>query len=931
MKKKQFMSKLAALTMAAMMGLSAVPASAVSVLAETSISTDTAVKQTIATTEVGTKDTDVTAAVKGMTSVDLSSATKASDVESTLKTSITAEINGKTGQTATISVPDFSPAVAEVKDKDGKTVITAAKDGSLKGTATWTVAGDASKAVGSYYDITITVPFSATWNDDGKTAVSLKTSDTDTTLAAASGTKTTYTNVTKDTDAVDADDLTTLQQQVKDAIEATDTDAKQKAAPSKLDNTAIEGKIKAAVQAATKYEADVTITSGETDATVIGSVTISVPQSDGGFVFETIGFSTDALSARQKKINQAANDVTDALGADSEYTVSTDNPIDKVIAQVLTDKGYTGINVDSYYITKNTATNYGGKFTLAMPEVKDAAGNVTAVKVTADGTFDLGTGATATSLTDEYLKAFKTAIAALAFPMYDDTTADELTSYLNSDQFKVAGKTLKESGISASNIVVNSVSGVAHGKNGTADITLTLTDASGKVVRQSYTDVVAKHSDSAKLKEATDTVAAVAAKVDTSKAQSKTATVALPLSTDSSVKTNTDIAYNASKADTKSVEGLAQKVVKDSLNTVINADAPTAYKKLSIDFGTATYTKDSVVSGTEQYAPVIKITKYTPATSAKEGTAEVEVTFRTINDAWTLNKSTGVAATQTATAKFTLTFRQLKAKATKFIELGQTQYMTLYAVADSKPTTTYSTKTLTATADGNDPITWTSSDPSVAIVDANGKVTAKGLGTATITATNANNADVSDSVAVVVKNNDEYKFVDVQDANKFYFSPVYAAAAKNVTAGTDATHFSPDASVTRAQFITWLYKLAGEPAVTVTGQFTDVPADKWYSNAVYWALENGITAGTTPTTFSLDQVMTRAQAMTFLYKTYGKGQTYNRELALQFTDVSESSPFAEAINWGLNNNITHGYTTTKFGTDDPCTRGQAVTFLAKYL
>ena len=938
MKKKQFMSKLAALTMAAMMGLSAVPASAVNVLADTTITADDYVDQaaTVSTAKLDYNDDDVKTAL----AVFASKTASFTSVTGATKTAEAAAAIGKLS--ASFAKPaDSKDATVTVTSI---TMPTADADGSIKGTATWSASNSSDAAGATYYDLTVSVPFTVTLakgtaaSEWGSLSVVADTKDGN---ATATGTRVTYTNGVSTNAYTDKDNLTDLEKTVKSAIEGTDTDTDAATA------AAVKTKIEAAVTAATHYVSTVNMTSGNGDDPVIGSVMIAVPQSNGKTRYYTIAFSTDKKNGKQKKLAAATDAVSKALtetkAGESDYSVDSENTIDKVIAKVLSDKGYSGIELKTYTITKDSTTDYAGSFTLHIPEVKNSNNVVTEAEVVGDpGTFALKKDGTVSTLTDDFLRDFTNAIQAADFPMYDDTTADELMNYLNSADFKVNDASMKSQGIKASNIVVNSVTGTTHGKNGKADITLTLTDRTGKSVRSSYTDVVAKHSDSTKLKEATDTVTAVAGKLDTSKYQTKGDTSAIALG---DTKVNTAFTYSeAAAADTTTVEGIAQKIVKDSLNTVINASVTSAARKLKADYGTDEYTKDADVDGTETFAPVIKVTKYTPATATSEGTADIEVTFRTINDAWTLDKSVGLDKTQTATAKFTLTFGQLKAKASTYIELGGTKYMTLYKddakYKDNDPkkekisgnalsehvNSTYSYD-VSDIADGNDPITWTSSDPSVAIVDATGKITAKGLGTTTITATDANNSSVSDSVAVVVKNNDEYKFVDVQNPNMFYFSPVYAAAEEKVTSGTDDTHFSPEAPVTRAQFITWLYVKAGKPATTVTGQFTDVPADKWYTNAVYWALENGITAGTTPTTFSPDQTMTRGQAMMFLYKAYGKGKTYNRELALQFTDVAETSPFAEAINWGLNNYITHGYTTTQFGTDDPCTRGQAITFL----
>ena len=109
-------------------------------------------------------------------------------------------------------------------------------------------------------------------------------------------------------------------------------------------------------------------------------------------------------------------------------------------------------------------------------------------------------------------------------------------------------------------------------------------------------------------------------------------------------------------------------------------------------------------------------------------------------------------------------------------------------------------------------------------------------------------------------------FVDVPE-NAYYTPAVNWAVEKGVTEGTSATTFSPDAACTRAQIVTFLYRAAGSPAVKSTvNPFTDVTASDYYYNAVLWAVENGITTGTSETTFSPDDACTRAQIVTFLYR-----------------------------------------------------------------
>ena len=166
-------------------------------------------------------------------------------------------------------------------------------------------------------------------------------------------------------------------------------------------------------------------------------------------------------------------------------------------------------------------------------------------------------------------------------------------------------------------------------------------------------------------------------------------------------------------------------------------------------------------------------------------------------------------------------------------------------------------------------------------------------------------------------------FVDVPE-NAYYAPAVNWAVEKGVTEGTSATTFSPDAACTRAQIVTFLYRAAGSPAVKSTANpFTDVTASDYYYNAVLWAVENGITTGTSETTFSPNESCTRAQCVTFLYRAVGSAATAKAS----FTDVSADAYYAPAVAWAVEKGVTEGTSATTFSPDDACTRAQIVTFL----
>ena len=166
-------------------------------------------------------------------------------------------------------------------------------------------------------------------------------------------------------------------------------------------------------------------------------------------------------------------------------------------------------------------------------------------------------------------------------------------------------------------------------------------------------------------------------------------------------------------------------------------------------------------------------------------------------------------------------------------------------------------------------------------------------------------------------------FVDVPE-NAYYAPAVAWAVEKGVTEGTSATTFSPDAACTRAQIVTFLYRAAGSPAVkSAVNPFTDVSASDYYYNAVLWAVENGITTGTSETTFSPNESCTRAQCVTFLYRAVGSAATAKAS----FTDVSADAYYAPAVDWAVEKGVTTGTSATTFSPDAACTRAQIVTFL----
>ena len=158
----------------------------------------------------------------------------------------------------------------------------------------------------------------------------------------------------------------------------------------------------------------------------------------------------------------------------------------------------------------------------------------------------------------------------------------------------------------------------------------------------------------------------------------------------------------------------------------------------------------------------------------------------------------------------------------------------------------------------------------------------------------------------------------------YYYEAVKWASAAGITGGIGNGLFDPHGSCTRAQIVTFLWRAEGSPEPSRMSRFADVPADAYYAKAVAWAVENGITTGTTDTTFSPNASCTRAQAVTFLWRTAGSPEP---EQMSTFTDVSADAYYAKAVAWAVENGITTGTGNGKFSPDATCTRAQIVTFL----
>ena len=171
----------------------------------------------------------------------------------------------------------------------------------------------------------------------------------------------------------------------------------------------------------------------------------------------------------------------------------------------------------------------------------------------------------------------------------------------------------------------------------------------------------------------------------------------------------------------------------------------------------------------------------------------------------------------------------------------------------------------------------------------------------------------------------ENPFFDVKAAD-YFFEPVLWASYRSITSGITPTRFGPGESCTRAQVVTFLWRAAGKPAPESAGNpFTDVSESAYYYEAVLWAVEKGITAGMSPNSFSPNSPCTRGQVVTFLHRSAGSPEPTDG--ANSFSDVRSNAFYYDAVLWAVENGITTGTGAGRFSPSSTCTRAQVVTFL----
>lgn len=214
------------------------------------------------------------------------------------------------------------------------------------------------------------------------------------------------------------------------------------------------------------------------------------------------------------------------------------------------------------------------------------------------------------------------------------------------------------------------------------------------------------------------------------------------------------------------------------------------------------------------------------------------------------------------------------------------------------------------------------------VTDKNGnELTLKDKGNGKYTFTMPRSRVTIEATFAEIEEEPDLFFVDVP-TSAYYYDAVYWVAENGVTYGTSATTFSPDVIVSRAQMVTFLWRAHGSPAPrSSVNPFTDITSDMYYYDAVLWAVENGVTNGISATTFSPDATVTRAQAVTFQWRAAGSPAVSGSS----FADVADSAYYAGAVSWAVANGVTNGTGGSNFSPDMGVSRAQAVTFLWRQL
>ena len=874
MKKKQFMSKLAALTMAAAMGVTALPITAMNVLAATAESSSgdsaTADAKTAAKTMQGVltditiaSDNDGTALATAITSSD---ATKKADALK--QTGLDKVQDAIKSLDATTDVPNSLATVTF-----GSQTYTAATNKLV-------VVATVESATNSAYDGTYNLTYVATVEGETTVENALKGLD-----------------LTYNTSLSKAQNEYNVKQAAKDAVEAID---------SRLSiGNVTYADAAASTDTAASYTIEVKGTFKDSDGTdkSLGA------DADTAVTFKLAATSKDAstLEDAAKALNSYKTSQTDAATTQDEISDAVQSALDAYAEA-------NSKNFDDVTFTIENFKKTDDKITADVVLKQGSATKTVKLNKAIDKT---GLSATALAgITAANLKEF-----SAGYNFTKDT--DGIATGLDSDALAAAVKKAAEKNLKANGYT-----------NAVANVTITTYEAD-KTTGKGYaagTVTVTRNGEtsSAKIFTINAVVSSGSYVLNTTSGSTVNAADVLQKSDNQKIASVVDALDKAVKKDaTLGIKNTTNKNVPLTKNDVLTQAKANAKinalgsENVALKYAVSADGKTVDTSKTDTKAIVVK--SYTAPTTEAEGTAVITVNYNIAVDGDTKD-ATDPDHYVVASHDITLTFPKLSARNTTAIDVKD---------STSKIGLTMNASETTDAKDyfdfnGNSVLTWTSSDKSVFTVDADGNLTPVGIGEATLTVAVEGNDSVKATKTVKVTGTTAFK--DVQNPKAWYYNAIYNLANKKnakkdaIVQGIAKDEFGVSAPITRAQFVTFLYRLANEPAVTTATNFTDVDSSAYYAKAVAWAVQKGITDGKTATSFDPTAPVSRAEAVTFLYRYKGQPD-YNSDVTTAFSDVSSSAYYYDAVQWAASIGVTNGKTASTFAPNETCDRAQGITMI----
>jgi len=997
MKKKQFMSKLAALTMAAAMGLTAVPATALNVMASTTVTSDTEDAAAVGFPAMATvkgwldaltanqtsaylagididKDTGVKATVTtnlgalGADTISVDSVTEdttkkqdASDADSfayrTFDITLKNSADSKTRTyTAVLTAEKLTDAEAKailpeyLQKKISDTAFTKGSDAAGQLTAAVTSAVSSFNATYKTSVATGTVGFNNTDNGAYTIAVTTPTGTPDVT-GTVNFYKDSQVSVENKTNGT-----TTGRKNLKDAVLSMNIDISASSYYNSTTKTYDTDKIASVVTTALRNAATGTgFTAQNVSVTDADNWSFEAYDSTGTYKV-TIGTGADLETD-----NSALKTALDNYFASNEIKTAKNKTLRNTdIAALVNADDDVKAAVSDYTITGDgnaLGSDGSGKLT-----IKNGSKTYT-YSFTADVKVSEETEAEANK------KALAT-VNATTYPEYrlDGTVKYDKAPAVSHDGSLLSKKLLsdlKDAGYNTTGQSLGSVTGEAADKTTNGEYKTVITPNNDVV------DVSLAYSSDQKLQDTEKTLEKFLAKGSTKTANSTAYTehkAATGVKLDDVIKPADEYSFATTSA-------LSQKVQsKKAVKATSAADAADIVKAAIDEQLKASGVADNGVSVTVKAvntaaanaddANKYDVTKTADATVADDGTIKLLVTASIKNDfyGWSDGTNKDTAKTVSYSYLMDINTNQLKENKAKTISLADKTVLLSGGY--------YTTKKSDCQAD-KDEVTYVEITPVIDPEDANTAVTykvydsdnslvtdevqisdtnavyKKGSNTAVKAGTNALGlkitktgtytikaaaGDAEATMKLTVKKN----FDDVS-ATAYYKDAVVWAYGNGVTSGVTQDIFGVNTDVTRAQYVTWLYRYAVSQDSNVAikdadvkGVFSDVAATAYYAKAVQWAKETGITAGKTDTTFAPNATITRAEAVTMLWRAYGKpsaGIGSENEETVKFTDVPANAYYTTAVTWAVQRPITNGTSTTTFSPNKSCSRAEGITFI----